>query len=102
MQADTTSEEQVGVPAEPPTQLAIATTAAEEQAAYEAQIVDRELSDCYLSSLLMLGRCAAEVYPPVGQGVHETMLRLRRRLAFDPQHRGLGDTHHVVEALMRD
>jgi diguanylate cyclase (GGDEF)-like protein len=78
------------------------TTPDEERAAYEAQIVDRELSDCYLSSLLMLGRFAAEVYPPVGQGVHETMLRLRRRLAFDPQHRGLADTHQVVEALMRD
>lgn len=83
-------------------QAIIATNPAEEQAAYEAQSIHRELSDCYLSSLLMLGRCAAEIYPPVGQGVHETMLRLRRRLAFDPQHRGLGDTHHVVEALMRD
>ena len=81
---------------------AAVTTPDEERAAYEAQIVHRELSDCYLSSLLMLGRFAAEVYPPVGQGVHETMLRLRRRLAFDAQHRGLADTHHVVEAIMRD
>ena len=63
---------------------------------------ERELSDCYLSSLLMLGRCAAEVYPPIGQGVHETLLRMRRRLAFDPQHRGLTDTHQVAEHLMRD
>ena len=62
---------------------------------------ERELSDCYLSSLLMLGRCAAEVYPPIGQGVHETLLRLRRRLAFD-QYRGLSETHQVAEHMMRD
>ena len=87
---------------EPLVMPAAATTPDEEQAAYESQIVDRELADCYMSSLLMLGRCAAEVYPPVGYGVHETLLRLRRRLAFDPQHRGLADTHRVVESLMRD
>jgi diguanylate cyclase (GGDEF)-like protein len=63
---------------------------------------ERELSDCYLGSLLMLGRCAAEVYPPIGQGVHETLLRLRRRLAFDPQYRGLTETHQVAEGMMRD
>lgn len=63
---------------------------------------ERELSDCYLSSLLMLGRCAAEVYPPIGQGVHETLLRLRRRLAFDPHYRGLAETHQVAEHMMRD
>jgi diguanylate cyclase (GGDEF)-like protein len=63
---------------------------------------ERELSDCYLNSLLMLGRCAAEVYPPIGQGVHETLLRLRRRLAFDPQYRGLTETHQVAEGMMRD
>ena len=63
---------------------------------------ERELSDCYLSSLLMLGRCAAEVYPPIGQGVHETLLRLRRRLSFDPQYRGLTETHQVAEHMMRD
>src|SRR5882724_3488335 len=63
---------------------------------------ERELSDCYLSSLLMLGRCAAEVYPPIGQGVHETLLRMRRRLAFDPQYRGLTETHQVAEHMMRD
>jgi len=63
---------------------------------------ERELSDCYLNSLLMLGRCAAEVYPPIGQGVHETLLRLRRRLAFDPQYRSLTETHQVAEGMMRD
>ena len=63
---------------------------------------ERELSNCYLSSLLMLGRCAAEVYPPIGQGVHETLLRLRRRLAFDPHYRGLTETHQVAEHMMRD
>lgn len=63
---------------------------------------ERELHECYLSSLLMLGRCAAEVYPPIGQGVHETLLRLRRRLAFDPAYRGLGETHLAVESLLRD
>ena len=63
---------------------------------------ERELSDCYLNSLLMLGRCAAEVYPPIGQGVHETLLRLRRRLAFDPHYRGLTETHQVAEHMMRD
>ena len=62
---------------------------------------ERELSDCYLNSLLMLGRLAAEVYPPIGQGVHETLLRLRRRLAFD-QYRRLTETHQVAEHLMRD
>ena len=63
---------------------------------------ERELTDCYLNSLLMLGRCAAEVYPPIGQGVHETLLRLRRRLAFDPHYRGLTETHQAAEHMMRD
>ena len=86
-------------PEQPPQQQILSTASVEHRASTPRE---RELSDCYLNSLLMLGRCAAEVYPPIGQGVHETLLRLRRRLAFDPHYRGLTETHQVAEGMMRD
>ena len=63
---------------------------------------ERSLANAYLDSLLIMGRCAAEVCPPIGTGVHETLLRLRRRLAYDPKMAGLDEAHGVVESTMRD
>jgi diguanylate cyclase (GGDEF)-like protein len=70
----------------------------------QPQITEREqaLSSAYLDTLLIMGRCAAEVNPPLGTGVHETLLRLRRRLAFDPRTQALSDAHAVVENTVRD
>ena len=63
---------------------------------------EQALSNAYLDTLLIMGRCAAEVCPPLGTGVHETLLRLRRRLAFDPRTQALSDAHSVVESTVRD
>jgi diguanylate cyclase (GGDEF)-like protein len=63
---------------------------------------EQALSNAYLDTLLIMGRCAAEVCPPLGTGVHETLLRLRRRLAFDPRTQALSDAHAVVENTVRD
>jgi GGDEF domain-containing protein len=60
------------------------------------------LSNAYLETLLLLGRCTAEVCPPIGSGVQETLLRLRRRLAFDPQTQAITDAQAVVDNTVRD
>lgn len=60
------------------------------------------LSNAYLEALRVTGRCAAEVCPPLGAGVQETLLRLRRRLAFSPQRQALDEAQGVLEATVRD
>ncbi len=76
----------------------------EQQPTPRTEPTEREqaLSNAYLDTLLIMGRCAAEVCPPLGTGVHETLLRLRRRLAFDPRTQALSDAHGVVENTVRD
>jgi GGDEF domain-containing protein len=63
---------------------------------------EQNLTDYYLNALMMLGRCAAEAHPGVGRGVHESLLRLRRRLAFHSEIELLDETHAAVESTMRD
>ncbi|BDC52211.1 hypothetical protein F183_A45260 [Bryobacterales bacterium F-183] len=60
------------------------------------------LSNAYLEALRVTGRCAAEVCPPLGAGVQETLLRLRRRLAFSPQRQALDEAQMVLESTVRD
>ncbi|MBS1833069.1 MAG: GGDEF domain-containing protein [Acidobacteria bacterium] len=60
------------------------------------------LSNAYLEALRVTGRCAAEVCPPLGAGVQETLLRLRRRLAFSPQRQALDEAQTVLESTVRD
>ena len=59
------------------------------------------LSNAYLEALRVTGRCAAEVCPPLGAGVQETLLRLRRRLAFSPQRQALDEAQTVLESTVR-
>lgn len=58
--------------------------------------------NAYLDALRVVGRCSAEIYPPLGNGVHETLLRLRRRLAFDPRSQAQSEAHEIFESTVRD
>jgi GGDEF domain-containing protein len=52
---------------------------------------------CYLSMVVAIGNCMAEVCPPVGAMYRERFLKLPRRLGFDPTPEALRESREAME-----
>ena len=52
---------------------------------------------CYLSAVVAMGNCMAEVCPPVGTMYRDRMLKLPRRLGFDTTPQALQHSREAVE-----
>ena len=61
------------------------------------QDADQTALACYLSTVVAIGNCVAEIYPPVGMMYRDRLLKLPRRLGFDATPRALIQSREAVE-----
>jgi GGDEF domain-containing protein len=58
---------------------------------------DRTALACYLSAVVAIGNCVAEVYPAAGTMYRDRLLKLPRRLGFDATPAALQQSREAVE-----
>jgi GGDEF domain-containing protein len=61
------------------------------------QNADRAALACYLSAVVAIGNCVAEVFPPAGTMYRDRLLKLPRRLGFDATPAALQQSREAVE-----
>jgi len=61
------------------------------------QLTDQTALACYLSAVVAIGHCMAEVCPPIGTMYRDRLLRLPRRLAFETTPQALQQSKDAVE-----
>lgn len=62
-----------------------------------AETVEQTALACYLSTVVAIGNCMAEVCPSVGAMYRDRLLKLPRRLAFDATPQALEQSRYAVE-----
>ena len=60
-------------------------------------ITEQTALACYLSAVVAMGNCMADVCPPVGTMYRDRMLKLPRRLGFDTTPQALQQSREAVE-----
>jgi GGDEF domain-containing protein len=60
---------------------------------------DQSALTCYLGAVVAIGNCVADVYPAAGLMYRDRLLKLPRRLGFDPTPKAL---QHSLEAVETD
>lgn len=61
------------------------------------QLAGQTALACYLSTVVAIGKCMAEVCPPIGTVYRDRMLRLPRRLGFEASSKALKQSSEAVE-----